>query len=186
MVAANTSGERKNERSELVPDPLVEKLVPDPSHHEPAVCLSGFLGRGTKEGKWRLYLNNRLDEYIEFDESDLLHSETLATGQESRGGTSVWLREGATLRQTRVTSRQIQADFLQGDLASKFIPTDGPVAFARLLGRENTGYTCTRNYVCSTNPHIPVCQERTDFCGSTFCPPPDSTLCPTGPFVKNC
>jgi hypothetical protein len=59
----------------LVPDPLVEKLVPDPCQPStPTVALLGLLGRSSREGYWRLYFSSGLKRYAEFKEEDVLHS----------------------------------------------------------------------------------------------------------------
>jgi hypothetical protein len=166
----------------LVPDSLIDELVPEPAGHQPVVCLTGFVGRAGTEGVWRLYLNRRLDEYVEFNGSDVSHTEPVAQGGSSADGTRVWLRTGTTLRHTRVSSRQVQAEFLQGGLTSSFMPRSGLMPLAA-VARENTGPGCTHNYVCSTNPHIPACQDYSEVCGSfgcdpsLGCPPPSTVPC---------
>jgi hypothetical protein len=167
---------QSEERPGLAPDDLVDRLVPDPSRVEPRVCLTGFLGRAAAEGVWRLYLSKNFDEYVEFAESDVVHTEDGAPG------TTVWLPVGTTVRHTRVSARQVQAEFLQGSLTSRFMPSSGLLA---LQGRAaaGTGAACTRNYVCSTNPHIPACQLETEVCGSIECGPNTGAICDTGAFV---
>jgi hypothetical protein len=164
------------------PDRLVQRLVSDPSTHQPSVVFSGFLGEAASDDAWRLYLTPQLDEYIEFPKDALLHTES-ARGEDA-SGTTVWLSQGTPLQHTVIASRQVQADFLQGDLTRGGL-TGGAVSLARYT-RPETGYACTRNYVCSINPHIPACQLRTENCGSAFCPPGTGALCPTGPFIEGC
>jgi hypothetical protein len=154
----------------LVADGLVDRLVADPGQHEPLVCLTGYMGHGAAEGVWRLYLNRQLDEYLEFNGSDVSHTEPVAGGGSPAEATRVWLRIGTTIRHTRVSSRQVQAEFLQGGLASSFMPRSGLMAPLVMAG-ENTGPGCTHNYVCSTNHHIPACQDYTEACGSLGCDP---------------
>jgi hypothetical protein len=172
----NAGRDPAERRPRLIPDGLVDRLVPEPGQHEPMVCLTGFLGRGTAEGVWRLYLTRGLDEYVEFAESDVVHTEPVPEGGAPGEGTTIWLRVGTTIRHTRVSSRQVQAEFLQGRLTSRFMPRSGPLALR--IAASETGAGCTHNYVCSTNPHIPACQVDTEGCGGSFgcdpslgCPP---------------
>lgn len=169
----------------LTPDRLVEILVPDPSHHEPKVTLTGFLGRGAQEGSWRLYMTTGLDEYVEFNESDVVHTEPAPGGRLPTGGTMVWLRIGAPIRVTRVSSRQVQAEFLQGALTTSFMVGSGLGALRLSLREATDDPRCTlrMNAACSLNPHIPACSGVTEFCPSVNCPPPTGAFCPTREFV---
>ena len=99
-------------KKKLEQDALVEALVPDPSGHQPGMQLTGWLGKGTTEGHWRLYLTPQLSEYVEFAEDDVLHSQALTEAQSPLGGTIVWLKPGVALRHTEVVTRSVQADFL--------------------------------------------------------------------------
>jgi hypothetical protein len=84
---------------------------------------------------------------------------------------------------TRVSSRQIQAEFLQGGIASNFMPRSSLMAWPA-TAREDTGPGCTRNAECSLNPHIPACQDYSEGCGASFgcnpslgCPPASMPPC---------
>jgi hypothetical protein len=168
----------------LKQDRLVDSLVPEPQSHQPSVMLTGFVGKASGDKMWRLYMSAQMDEYVEFPEAALLHSEAVPERDDPLGGTTVWLRPDTPLQHTRVTSRQVQAGFLQGEITAGYL---GGAAGARLtVPRPETGYACTRNYVCSVNPHIPACQIRTENCGSAFCPPGTGALCPTGEFIEGC
>lgn len=184
---AKASGPRGGGGSppQMKPDRIVETVAPDPSIAPSIVTLTGFLGKGTEEGNWRLYFTASLNEYVEFADPDVVHHEPIPQDQSSLGGTTVWLKAGTTLRYIYITSQQIQADFLQGGLISDFLPG---TKFSALRGAAvaGTGAACTRNYICSTNPHIPACQLRTEVCGSFDCGPPTGALCPTGAFIKGC
>ena len=170
--------------SQLRSDPLVQKLVPNPTQHAPSVMFVGFVGEGALPGMWRLYLGPELSDYIEFSGEDVVHTEPVSAEQSSLGGSSVWLRSGTNVRYTHISSKQVQADFLQGAITSTFMSGSAPTLQAR-TARAASGVACTRNYVCSTNPHIPVCQVHTENCGSIFCDP-STAFCPTGVFVQGC
>src|SRR5690606_19703430 len=52
----------------LVPDKLIEALVPDPSQLKHLTRRVGWVGKSTREGFARLYLNLNLNSYLEFRE----------------------------------------------------------------------------------------------------------------------
>jgi hypothetical protein len=113
----------------LVPDQLVDSLVPDPSQPPtPTVSLLGLLGRSAKENYWRLYFSTSLKRYAEFKEEDVLHSVKVPralppfVGMEA---TRVWIRADAEIEYTRHESRRVQAKVLQGGLAARS-PIDEP------------------------------------------------------------
>jgi hypothetical protein len=107
----------------LIPDQLVESLVPDPSQPPTTtVSLTGLLGRSAKEGYWRLYFSSTLERYAEFKEEDVLHSVKIPQEQPPFAGleaTRVWLRRDAEMEYTRTESRRVQAKALQGDLTAR-------------------------------------------------------------------
>jgi xanthosine utilization system XapX-like protein len=113
----------------LVPDPLVESLVPDPSQPPPpTVTLAGLLGRSAKEGHWRLYFSSALERYAEFKEEDVLGSVKIPKEQSPFAGleaTRVWLKREAEVEYTRTESWRVQAEVLQGDLTMR-TPIDEP------------------------------------------------------------
>ena len=124
---------------ELQQDPLIEKLIPDPSQlPSGVVALEGFLGRSSKSGYWRLYrsVNNEpsLEEFIEFREQDVVHSEALANGQPPQRGTRVFFRSDTQVERVSVhserlpaseVSKRVQAEFLQGDITTDFLRHGG-------------------------------------------------------------
>lgn len=167
---------------ELRADAIV-KQVAARGESSPVAVLTGLLGEGSADGVWRLYLSQRFDEYVEFDAGDVVHSQVVNEAA-ALEGTRVWVRATARLQYTQVSSRQVQADFLQGGITSGNLRGAGPLSFGASALSE-TGYACTRNYVCSTNPHIPACQLRTEYCGSIGCDP-SAAFCPTGPFIQGC
>jgi hypothetical protein len=193
-----TDSEGSESRSGLQPDRLVEKLIPDPAVPSPTTVLVGFLGKSPQEGRWRLYTTARLDEYVEFDEDDVRHSEPLSERESSVGGTRVWLRLGAPAQQTRVHARQVQAEFLSGPIVSQFLSSAVPSAGFRGVARAGRVCASFRGFcdpesidVCRTerlddtlNRHIPACQSDGFGCGGGSVGCGDSqAICPSGAFV---
>jgi hypothetical protein len=114
--------EPRDSHEGLSEDPIVGRLVPDPSQPPPAmVALEGLLGRSIREGYWRLYFSSGLERYAEFKEEDVLHSEKIPQEQLPFAGlqaTRVRLRHDAEVEYSRTESRRMQAEFLQGGLAA--------------------------------------------------------------------
>src|SRR5829696_1386386 len=114
--------EPRDSHEGLSEDPIVGRLVPDPSQPPPPkVALEGLLGRSIREGYWRLYFSSDLERYAEFKEEDVLHSEKIPQEQLPFAGlqaTKVWLRRDAEVEYTRAESRRVQAEFLQGNISS--------------------------------------------------------------------
>jgi hypothetical protein len=168
---------------QLKQDPLVEQLVPDPGNPQPTIQIAGWLGKGTEEGFWRLYLTPQLDQYVEFSADSVVHTQQLEKEQSALGGSTVWLKAGTPLNHTQIVKRQVQADFLSGGITSGYLSTTTsslPTAgFRPAVAAGNT-----RTYVCSVNPHIPVCQPRTYACPiASDDAPCTGPLCATGAFV---
>ena len=168
---------------QLKQDPLVDQLMPDPGNPQPTIQLIGWLGKGTDEGLWRLYLTPQLDEYVEFSADSVVHTQPLQKEQSALGGSTVWLKTGTALNHTQVVQRQVQADFLSGGITSGFLT--GSTSSLPAAGRKPVvAPGNTRTYVCSVNPHIPVCQPRTYACPiASYDAPCTGALCATGAFV---
>ena len=110
---------------ELKQDGLIEKLVPDPATPPDAMVLSGLVGRSTKAGYWRLYLTPQLNDYVEFSEKDVLHHQQFPPALSPLGGTLIWIKGDAKLQHTQTTIQQAQGQFLQGNIAAKFLSNVG-------------------------------------------------------------
>src|SRR5215471_11282505 len=174
----------KKRTGRLVQDRLVEQLIPDPADHQPTIQLTGWLGKSSKEGFWRLYLTPQLNEYVQFAETAVLHSQPIPEEQSPLGGTVVWLEAGTTLEHLEVVKRQVQADFLSGGITSNYLST-APSAFNVAAAGRVIGEDSTRGFRCSINPHIPACQLRTEVCpiGSLGIGCGTGTFCGTREFV---
>lgn len=103
-------------------DELVDDLIPDPAQHEPVTALSGFLGKSTQADHWRLYLTPELDQYVELPEQAILRTKPSPTSGPTPAGSIVWIRAGTLLVYKRISTIQIQAEFLQGHLLANVRP----------------------------------------------------------------
>ena len=134
---------------------------------------------------WRciLVLNSMI--YVEFTGEDVLNIEPIPEEQSSLGGSRVWLRATTTLRYTRITSQQIQADFLQGAITSGYMQARRPPSRRRVAAPRPVppapAITCARR----TPIFQPAsCGRRS--AGRHLCAPNTGPFCPTGAFIHGC
>jgi hypothetical protein len=108
--------ERRDHREGLEPDPLAQRLPP-----EGAVILVGILGQGPTDEDWYLFLNRALTRRAVFKASDVLASEKIREEDPPFLGaqaTRVYLRRGARVVYSTTQSREVQAEFLSGDIGA--------------------------------------------------------------------
>jgi len=138
---------KSDDRPELSQEALVEALVPDPSSGPPdATVLRGYLGRGSVEGTWRLYLTTALDDYVEIPGDKILHSHKLSEDR----GTMVWVPKGLELRRKQITSEAVQAEFLAGSIEQGHLGISSAAAIAgiaRQIGNFPSEF-CPSRVVC--------------------------------------
>jgi hypothetical protein len=160
----------KTGKPHLEQNAIIDKLVPDPSQPQSFAVLSGLLGKSPQPGYWRLYLTAALDEYAELSEDDIIHSESLSATQSALGRTVVWVRSGASVQHIRLTSRQTQAEFLQGSISSRHVASAANLLAALRSGvnpqrlRYNTIHACPSD-CCSGD--VPVSCPTHWGCGFT-------------------
>ena len=115
-------------------DELIDDLIPDPSQHEPVTALSGFLGKSTQAGHWRLYLTPELDQYVEIPEDAILRTKPSPASGPTLAGSIVWIRASTPLVYKRISTIQIQAEFLQGRLLANVRPGEFALPSAMFSG----------------------------------------------------
>jgi hypothetical protein len=143
----NPSGDEG--REDLQQDAIVDRIMPDPSQLEGLTTLSGFLSRTQQQGRWRLYLTPSFDEYVELEEEDIVYGRALPESASALGGTWLWVRSSASLRYTRITSREIQAEFLMGTITASM---RGPsVGHSAMMNRAGYLALPTHNKDCASD-----------------------------------
>jgi hypothetical protein len=150
----------------LKQDSLIDRITPDPTKQQASIQVTGWLGHGGAEGTWNLYLTPKLDDYIQFSEQDVVHSQSLPTDYSPLGGTIVWLRAGTSIQHVQVGTLQAQADFLAGGITSTYLA--GALSSLPTAGsRRAAAAGGTMGVNCSYNPHIPACAAPTQNCYNT-------------------
>lgn len=149
----------------LRPHPLTESLLPSPAAHPNAVTFSGFLGRSTKDGFWRLYLSDELDEFLELKADQILHSEQIDVCGQPAGIVRLWVPKDAQLQHVTIDATIAAAEFIQGEIldACSAIDDDGDVLVdqggLQLLEAKRTpnGKKCTNKVSKSRKKKCPKC-----------------------------
>jgi hypothetical protein len=101
----------------LIEDSLISRLVPDPADIPNVRMYVGLLGKSLRKGYWRLYTSPQLTEFVEIREEDIVHAEQMDAAQAMPRGTAAWIKADAQLIRTQMGARQVQTDFLSGDIA---------------------------------------------------------------------
>jgi hypothetical protein len=68
-----------------------------------------FLGNSERQGYYRLYINDRLNRYLEFPKDATVDAERLESGR-----IVVWLKSGTKVAD--IVTREVPEDFLLGDI----------------------------------------------------------------------
>jgi hypothetical protein len=105
-------------KKKIKQDALVEKIIPDQSVAADVKVFTGFIGESLKEGQVRLYLTPELDEYLEIFEKDILNLFSATSDTNPLAGSVLWIKKKATIEFVKATSRQYQAEFLQGGISN--------------------------------------------------------------------
>lgn len=164
MAQDNNPG--SSSKQPLKQDSLVDRLTENTSQQEPTVRVTGWLGRGGDEGKWNLFLSPELNEYIQFSEKDVVHSQPLPAEFSPVGGTIVWLRKGASVQHVTVATLDAQAKFLGGSIASTYL-AGALSSLPAAVSPRGAMAVGTAGVNCSANPHIPACAPATQNCYQT-------------------
>jgi hypothetical protein len=139
------------EQKGLKEDEVIARLVPDPAAPPDVIAMVGFLGKSTRPKFWRVYRTLDLKDYTEIAEGDIVQSESLKSERKPLGGTVIWVKSGARLQNSRSESAVAEADFMQGEITTKFLGGTGTEGLARTGGnigevlKYNTYYPCTRS-----------------------------------------
>jgi hypothetical protein len=157
-----------DEKKSLKADKLIQKLVSDPANPPDVTVIKGFLGESHRPGYWRLYLSPDLKSYVEIVESDILHSQEVSENQSALGGTLLWVKKGASLEHTRTVSKQVQAEFLSGDVAASATAARGSTS--PRVKYDSVNLCPTDVGPCASDVRCPTASWR-------FCP---TEACPTG------
>lgn len=177
MPRRNTQTGARSES--LTEHPLVQKLAQAGGGNvpEPSVVLYGYLGHGTEEGTWRVYLSPAFDDYVEVGEDAILAIEELP----ANAGNRLWVRRGTELVRRHTVSRKVRAGFLRGNIADRAAAgTYSTAAAARYVLPQPTYVQthCPSCWApCSTGPTCPQYSESvtcSDFfgCNPDPWPPP--------------
>jgi len=135
------------EGSKKIPEhPLLAKLRGDPAQtQESTVRLMGYVGRATRQGCVRLYPSlDDLSQYIDVQESDIVHVEQVPESVMEHGGSSLWVKQSAELVHSRTETTTVQAQFLGGGIAATNLheAPDAVTAASPLITQQTLCQAC--------------------------------------------
>ena len=171
----------------LQEDKLASKITDSEGKKINTTLLSGFLGRAAAQGRWRLYKAPELQEFIEFNEGDVIHVEKTSDETFAATGSLVWLRRDTEIKHSVCKTRTIVAEFLSGEISAgrnlgNFIgvlPTlHTDVATWLFFATPAFRLACDRQAAAGV-PVSTMCAITNNpaICGIINNPPPNSTLC---------
>jgi hypothetical protein len=136
-------------QDELHEDEIVTQLVRDGVPPVGLIVLFGFLGKAADEGRWRLYQNLALSEWVEFLQSDVLYHQQFSAPP---GGTRVWLKPNALMAHGRASGIEQRAAFLRGDIAANTATQPTMLSGTEPPPQPDTLYdpSCTRSMAACT------------------------------------
>jgi hypothetical protein len=167
----------------------------------------GLLGRSAKAGYWQLFLSLDMSLSVEIKEEDIVSSEQLPPERSpfgSLGGTRVFVRKGAQITTTRVSSRTHQAGaadefdldvrFGRGVVLQPKLPcegTEGGTTCAAECGGGGTGdaQTCLTCVSCGGSCRatcFDTCRTLCDTCPGDTCRTCQGHTCVTCQTCNTC
>jgi hypothetical protein len=78
-------------------DEFVAKVRPSPDTNEQVQFLTGYVGRSSKRGHIRLYVDATLSTYIEIPTADILHALPKTKEEDPLGGSRLWVKKESKL-----------------------------------------------------------------------------------------
>lgn len=154
---AGISGGESSLKRTLHEDDVVRALVGEGGGlPTKTVLLSGFLGKGAVEGRWRLYVDETLMEYVEIADKDIVHSVQHDDQIGSGKPTQLWVRPEAELEHQQIHSETIQAEFLGGE-------------FVETVNRAQARFIGGGGGATALSPYTPTIVRATiNTCTNTF------------------
>ena len=110
-MAERQDSDAKARVTDLKPDEILERLVPNPAGGGgPLPRVIGiYLGNSARPDYWRLYISHNLDRFLEFRKDDVLDAERPESGR-----VIVWLKPDAKVERT--TTQVLSEAFLRGEI----------------------------------------------------------------------
>jgi hypothetical protein len=161
----------------LEQDELVQFLAPDPEQRIPeSYTISGWLGKSTHKGYWRLYPTPELDEYVEIADADILLRREVDKTQSPLGGTVLMIKGSAELHSAGSARVDARTAFLQGDITADFSTRSVSELASQIggggLGNKDytKGFWCNVSMFFACTTHVvrnPVCTTASGkLCGT--------------------
>lgn len=103
-------------------DSLVKHLIVDGKKPENTVMVYGFVGEGSQEDTWTLYLDPTLQNSIEIKEEDIVHSVSVTRTHTALGGTILWVKNASSyMYKNAAPTEQEALKYFQGDIYQQYV-----------------------------------------------------------------
>jgi hypothetical protein len=126
---------------ELKTNPLLTKIAPQPNDQRQFVILVGYVlidESSQAENKIaRVYPVLDLRTYLEIRINDLVYHEQTIPGQET-SPTKLVMKPSAKVKRVTTTVRPVEAEFLSGSIAARYLPTAASGASANITIDQDT------------------------------------------------
>jgi hypothetical protein len=148
-----TAAKKKDPNRRLKPDAILETLTQGSEAPPNLKMLIGVIGRATRVGYWRLYVNAYLTEYFEFLGEDVYRHHRMPS-ESPLGDTIVWLKATAEILRTSSTPSAAAKEFLDGEIAQAIFSM--PTSARTGLGGRRAQLTIANTLNCA-NPSAGTC-----------------------------
>lgn len=113
--------------------------------------ISGWLGKSTHQGYWRLYTTPELDEYIEIEEDDILQRRQIDTSVSPLGGSVLTIKASAEIHGMGATSVIARDAMLKGAIVDECAGKSISDLQSFMIGMAVNDKNYTNGFWCSVS-----------------------------------
>ena len=121
-------------------DDLVKHLIIDGKKPEDLMMVYGFVGEGSKEDTWTLYLDPTLQTSVEILEEDILHSASVTRTHTALGGSILWIKNASSYLNRNTPPEQDALKYFQGDIYQQYTTQNQQTTCSH--NNDNSGCAC--------------------------------------------
>lgn len=133
-------------------DDIVARVHADPAKTQGTTLLSGYVGKGDAAGRVRIYPDISFGTYYDVAEDDVVHSVPIPKETSPHGGSHVWVKPGAEVKQGPSVAAQAAAAVPQVTMVGHTCPNGDCTFFGGCHQPTQHGMTCPRHICGETMP----------------------------------
>jgi hypothetical protein len=144
-MSTKKGDEPRSQEDVLKEHKLVRELTKERGRLPNTTSILGYVGDSGSPDIVRVYLNLDFDEYVDVRRQDILHATEAGEDMIQFGGTLLWVDKNASCKHVQVTSDEVQAQFLEGEIAGTYLDFETPETYGSEGGFAiPTPYGCRR------------------------------------------